>query len=257
MSTQTASPQTRFVGIDLSSEPLGTGLAVLVEDDTGVRLEEVVTNLADARLLDTLMSADAASLDCPLGWPDAFLDFLQAHRDGTVTGPQGKGSVWRRPLSQRRTDQHVQTTTGVRPLSVSADRIGAVAMRAAALQAALAERGRPVDRAGSWLVEVYPAAALKQWGLAHQSYKSAAKAGPRGELVDELVLRTPWLDWDGHDQTCRASDDALDAVLCAVLARLAAKGRTAPVAPEHADQAAREGWIHLPSNLDDLGLTTP
>ena len=248
----------RSVGIDLSSEPSGTGLAVLVGGPGHARLEEVRTNVGDGALLEALAEAEAdnAALDCPLGWPDDFLRFLIEHRDGSVVRREGKGVIWRRDLSQRATDQHVQKHTGVRPLSVSADRIGAVAMRAADLQAALAEQGRPVDRAGGWLVEVYPAAALKGWGLAHQSYKSAAKAQSRSVLVDELMTRTPWLDWAGHDQSCRASDDALDAVLCAVLARLAGQGRTVPPTEEHREQASREGWIHLPSDSGDVGLTS-
>lgn len=238
----------RSVGIDLSSEPSGTGLAVLVGEPGHARLEEVRTRVDDDALLEALAEADSAAIDCPLGWPDDFLTFLAEHRDGCVTRREGKGVDRRRDLSQRATDQHVQRTTGVRPLSVSADRIGAVAMRAADLQAALAGQGRPVDREGSWLVEVCPAAALKGWGLAHQSYKSAAKAESRAVLVAELVERTrPWLDWAGHDATCCASDDALDAVLCAVLARLAAQGGTAPAPAEMRDRASREGWIHLPT----------
>ncbi len=209
---------------------------------------------SDETLLQALHGCDSAALDCPLGWPDAFLAFLIEHRDGVVTRREGAGVAWRRDLSQRATDQHVQRTSGVRPLSVSADRIGAVAMRAAGLQSALAEQGRPVERAGGWLVEVYPAAALKHWGLAHQSYKSKAKAESRAVLVTELVERTrPWLDWAGHDETCRASDDALDAVLCAVLARLTAFGRTDPAPDELRDRASREGWIHLPTD-DRLDL---
>ncbi len=244
----------RSVGIDLSSEPTGTGLAVLVGELGHARLEEVTTNVGDDVLLEALGACDNAALDCPLGWPDDFLAFLTEHRDGSVTRRRGKGVDWRRDLSQRATDQHVQRTSGVRPLSVSADRIGAVAMRAADLQAALAAQQLPVERAGGWLVEVYPAAALKGWGLPHQSYKSAAKAGSRAELVTELVERTRlWLDWAGHDKTCRDSDDALDAVLCAVLARLNAFGRTDPVPDELLDRASREGWIHLPTD-DRLDL---
>ncbi|WP_281398007.1 hypothetical protein [Actinomadura alba] len=35
------------------------------------------------------MNADKAGIDCPLGWPDAFVDFVTAHRAGHVVTPAG------------------------------------------------------------------------------------------------------------------------------------------------------------------------
>lgn len=72
------------------------------------------------------------------------------------------GLDWRRTLARRATDLHVsQVLPGAVPPAVGADRIAAVAMRAAGLLAALAEAGKPADRAGAGLVvEVYPAAAF-------------------------------------------------------------------------------------------------
>ena len=52
-----------------------------------------------------------------------------------------------------------------------------------------------------------------------------------------------------------ASDDDLDAVLCAAIVGLAAAGRTH--APEESDtaRAAREGWIHIPRGpIEDLAV---
>ena len=47
--------------------------------------------------------------------------------------------------------------------------------------------------------------------------------------------------------------DAFDAVVCAVVARAAALGRTSGPPRELADVASREGWIHLPTGpLDAL-----
>lgn len=56
----------------------------------------------------------------------------------------------------------------------------------------------------------------------------------------------PTLDWQGHDPACRAYDDALDAVVCALLARAASLGLTAGPPDNFAARAATEGWIHLP-----------
>jgi hypothetical protein len=42
------------------------------------------------------------------------------------------------------------------------------------------------------------------------------------------------------------TDHALDALICALVARAAATDRTRRPPPELRDVAAREGWIHLP-----------
>ncbi|MEO6713138.1 MAG: DUF429 domain-containing protein [Mycobacteriales bacterium] len=82
------------------------------------------------------------------------------------------GDRWRAFLANRETDRAVHQAVGLWPLSVAADRIGLAAMRAAGLLADLADAGRAVDRAGTGVVvEVYPAASLKVWGLPHKGYK--------------------------------------------------------------------------------------
>jgi Protein of unknown function (DUF429) len=63
-------------------------------------------------------------IDCPLGWPLPFVEFVAAHRDGHVTVPADvDGRGWRRVLVSRATDEAVRTLTGLIPLSVAADRI--------------------------------------------------------------------------------------------------------------------------------------
>jgi hypothetical protein len=121
-------------------------------------------------------------------------------------------------------------------------------MRAAVLQSRLGV----TDRSGAGTVaEVYPAAALRVWGLAHRSYKGAANAAARGLLVDALRAAGPWLDLGPYEALCRRGDHAFDAVVCALVARAAATGRgTEPPAAQR-DLAAREGWIVVPT----CGLT--
>jgi predicted RNase H-like nuclease len=73
-----------------------------------------------------------------------------------------------------------------------------------------------------------------------------------GLLVDELRTALPDLDWSGHDTVCSQSDDAFDAVVCALIARAVHRGLTAGP-PDHLSiRAAAEGWIHLPSSRDSL-----
>lgn len=64
---------------------------------------------------------------------------------------------------------------GISPLKVSADRIGATAMRCAFLLAALEAEGVEIDRSGRTgaVVEVNPAAALTRWRLPFAGYKAS------------------------------------------------------------------------------------
>lgn len=110
------------------------------------------------------------------------------------------GLEWRRGLSRRATDLHVaETVPGSVPLAVGADRIAAVAMRAAGLLAALADGGQLVDRTRSGrLLEVYQAAALWMSGLTSRSNKVGANRAVLSSLVDDLQAALPRLDWQGH-----------------------------------------------------------
>ena len=133
------------------------------------------------------------------------------------------------------------------PLSPSTDRISLTAWRLAGLREAAFERSHVrFDRAGAdQVVEAYPAAALLLWDLPRDGYKTDPAA--REDLLAVLEERAPWLAWEpGAREACVESDDALDAVLCALVARAAALGLTEPPPPEHRDLARVEGWIHLP-----------
>jgi predicted nuclease with RNAse H fold len=147
-------------------------------------------------------------------------------------------------LAYRRTDVAVRQRVGRWPLSVSADRIAYPAMRCAGLLARLAANGHPVRRSGlrSMVAEVYPAAALLLWRVDGSRKKTDAAA--LGAAVDELVHRTPWLDWAGWATACKRNHDAFDAVVCALVAGAVGLGRT--VGPEDLAVADEEGWIHLP-----------
>lgn len=123
------------------------------------------------------------------------------------------------------------------------------------LLAALAAGGTPVDRTGAGVVvEVYPAASLKLWGLLpYRRYKGAANAARLAGLMEGLVRAAPWLEFGAAGAVCARTDHAFDAVLAALTARAAALGRT-PAPPERdAGAAATEGWIALPAGpLGDL-----
>ena len=81
-----------------------------------------------------------------------------------------------------------------------------VAMRSARLPPAAywQASGQPPDRSGmGGVVEVYPAAALVQWGISQRdavsdpgTYKgnSSAAAARRVRIIEAIVSAAPWLD---------------------------------------------------------------
>lgn len=239
----------RTVGVDLATEPRRTGVCVVTWTD-GRAAAEFPTSLADDDgLLRVMGDADKVGVDCPFGWPDPFVDAIAAHaRSEAWPGRGQQSTAFRRSLSHRLTDEVVWCRTCRWPLSVAADRIGLTAMRCAGLLDALALAGRPVDRAGSGLVaEVYPAAALHGWRLPDVGYKRAAGAAALGGLVDQLFDAAPFLALDADAEArCRASDDAFDALVAALVARAVTLGLTDPPNLEERERAGREGWIHLP-----------
>lgn len=247
-----------FLGIDLAADPRRTGLAALQETGGTVLVEQVRVGVDDALIIEMIRAAAAAGIDVPLGWPQRFVELLGLHAAGTVPAPASTGPEWRRDLAMRATDREVHRRTGLTPLSVSTDRIAHPALRWAGIEAHLRESGIDTARDGSGRVaEVYPAAALRCWSLAHRGYKGAKNLGPRSELVAALSQALPWLDWNGNREHCTADDDALDAVLAALIAREVHLGRTRTPPAELRGTARIEGWIHLPGQQAPQGPTAP
>ncbi len=240
------------VGIDLAAAPAATAVAALRWEDGGAVVEEITSPADDEVVLRWMQHPDGAvGIDCPFGWPDGFLRLVTDHSARTLQMPAGRPDGWRREYVLRETDRHVHATTGLRPLSVAADYIGHVAIRLVAL---ISELDPAVDSAldGSGAIaETYPAAALLRWGLPHRGYKGSANQVAREAIVDGLLAAAPWLDLGTHATVVRASDHALDAVLCALVARARGRGFTEP--PRDISLARREGWIHVPTRpLADL-----
>lgn len=241
----------RTAGIDLATQPGKTGVAVLRWSDSSAVAECVRTGATDDDIVDACLSFDRVGIDVPFGWPEPFAALLEAHRGDSVQ-PFSYGDT-APSLALRETDRYVRDTFGARPLSVSTDRIGLTAIRAAAIQARLRQTGRSVLRDGSGhVVEVYPATALKWWGLSAGSYKGAHKKS-LPDLVDKLMEAAPWLDLGEFTDSCRVDDDAFDAVVSALVARAHALGRWRLPPAGAAGRTAVEGWIVVPDcALSDL-----
>jgi hypothetical protein len=265
-------PPTMTMGIDLAAQPENTAVCLLAwpggEPPELLMLDRGRSE--EGCLLDDRWLADTAGglraehpgkptkvgIDDPFGWPVPFLDALAAHRDGPL---------WPLPIEEstldlryRETDKVVQrlTSTGRRPLSISADRIAIPAMRCAAILAHIAERtdAREVARDGSGLCsEVYPDPALRFWtddgeaGLAGTSYKRPPNSAARVRLRDALLAQLPIVDPRRRLDLVEREDDYLDALVCALVARAAELGLTHRPDPAQRELALVEGWIHIPS----------
>ena len=246
----------RTVGVDLAAGAPGTALAEIEWTDGAARLTRLGIGIDDADIVASVSDGDAwLGVDCPLGWPDAFVDFVQAHHADVdpQLGPVDGGADWRRTLVYRHTDHVVRERIGRWPLSVSTDRLGVTALRGAGLLRRLSEAGFPVSRAAEGpLFEVYPGGSLRLWGFDTSGYR--VDAARRALLLDAVTLRAPWLDLAGFRALAVSKADAFDAVIAALAARAGALGSFERPASAMLSVARREGWVVLPDGpLDALG----
>lgn len=240
------------LGIDLAAGAPSTGVVLLAPDPTGgwsAHEGEGVPD--DDALVGQAVGAAVIGVDAPLGWPTAFVEAMAAHH----SFEPWPGTPDRSTLTHRETDRATRDLVGRTPLSVSADRLGSVAMRCALLQRRWAAEvwGAPSPRDGSGpLVETYPAAALLAWGIDCRGYKGRPKgvdpAKVRTGVVAEIADATAhWLDLELVRERCVISDHVLDALICALVALAARAGATSRPSPAQASLARREGWIHVPT----------
>jgi predicted nuclease with RNAse H fold len=244
---------TRTVGIDLAAEPVRTALAVIAWSPGSARLERLSLNMTDEMIVDAAATADRIGIDCALGWPIDFVEFVSAHAMAERSPAVDGGADWRRRLAYRETDRVVREKSGRWPLSVSTDRLGLTAMRCAGLLGRLATARIEIDRSGATgrVAEVYPAATLRLWSIDASGYR--VDADTRAAVVDEIARRAPWLGLGEHRALAIASADALDAIVSALAGRVAALGHFDPAPEPVRDQARREGWIILPTcGIEDL-----
>lgn len=266
------------LGIDLAAQN-GKTVACLIDWAAGkatVRAP-IISQATDENvdwLADLVVPADAPApgavgIDAPFGWPVEMVHAVSAW---------SRGEKWPSPAKLdfrfRATDREVQAATGIWPLSVSSDLIAITTLRCVALLDAISSRRGSQDAlsrtGGDDIFEVYPGAALTRWELTRRGYKTSGNAEKKAkqrqariDLIAEIEHRTqtddgsPWMDLSAAREDMIASDDALDAVIAAMIARAAAIGETigpGDVAPALAERAEVEGWVHLPrkGSLDRL-----
>ncbi|WP_443094296.1 DUF429 domain-containing protein [Pseudarthrobacter sp. ATCC 49987] len=254
-------PRVLTLGVDLAAGTRKTAAAVLEWSGGTARLVHLALDVGDEEIVRLFGASDMTGIDCPVGWPDAFLPFIAGHLAFDAHPVlDHDGIEGRRLLAYRDTDRFVTARTGLIPLSVSADRLAHPAMRCAVIQAKIARDHGPQPRDGSGrLAEVYPAASLKSWGLLARGYKGRGGAETQrlAGILGALKRAAPWLDLAGYDGQLAASDDMLDALIASLTARAVALGATIHPDAGHARAARSEGWIHLPAGgLDGLRGTS-
>ncbi|MFS0884849.1 DUF429 domain-containing protein [Aeromicrobium sp. 179-A 4D2 NHS] len=243
------------IGIDLAAEPRKTAAVRLAWHDgkAGATVESVEVGLDDRALLAHLRTGvTKVGIDCPFGWPRTFVDLVSGHAAGAHDFAPDPEPGWRRDYYLRRTDRYVAREHGVTPLSVAADRIAHPAIRLAYLFGELGRTGeRPALDGSGRLAEVYPGVALRRWGLERRGYKKDPDL--RGDLLANL-RETVSLKIEADDERALAeSDDAFDALVCALVARAIVRAGTEPVPEDEREAAREEGWIHVPNgDLRDL-----
>ena len=237
--------------MDLAAGAKNTATCLVLWDGERPLVEAARVGVDDDVLLSLVRSLgpeDLVGIDSPLGWPQAFVEAVSAHaRGGEWPGRGERGDDVRPRLRLRETDRVVKRVCGANPISVSTDKLGATAIRCAHLLDALAaERGAVLDRSGvDGVVEVYPAAARRVWGL--RPDRSI------GEVTDAVGL-----DLAEGVETLLTSEHAFDALVCGLVARAYRLGQTLVPTPEQIALARVEGWIHLPKSgsLVNLAAST-
>jgi hypothetical protein len=253
-------PCTLTCGVDLSTKPQSTGIVTIQWDATG---PGVITEARVGATRDELVDRIARStdtgtvwaVDVPFGWPIGFAEFLTSHREGPAALDPGAGPS-ERPwdlISHRETDRAVrkQVRTG---FNVSFDKLGATAAAWSVVEHGLRLRGIKLDRSGltGRVVETWPSAAWRAWGLHSTPAAKASWEANLSQLLDTGVLRA-----GDHEQELAANEHIRDALACALVARARALGLTKGPEPSSIERARREGWIHIPTaeSLDELART--
>ena len=240
------------VGIDLAVQNAGTASCRVEWASDGPKIGTPLLGRSDDELMEDVKGADVVGIDAPFGWPEPFFDAIKAHRAHAAWPGRGEGlEEFRQTLRLRCTDLVVKREALLTPLSVSADKIAVTTFRCALLLDRLEhEKGWRIDRSGlnGHAVEVYPAAALKQWDLTQpKSYKAADAYTERTTIARGLAKALNVTLRPAVERACRETDHALDALVSAVVARAAALGWTRqPWSDDERDRAHVEGWIHFP-----------
>ena len=236
----------RTLGIDLATVVRKTAVCRIDWADSGARpaVSLLKVGVGDDDIVTMAADADVVAIDAPFGWPRPWAAAIGKHSPGRPFDADGSPAL----LTRRATDVWIAEHVGIYPLAVAANLIGATAIRCARLIQLL---DLPVDVGVAVtlpvLSEVYPAAALRRWGLSYQLYKGKPLIEARRRLIAELVSAgLPAQLSTEYSTLVESSDDALDALICSLVARAIGLGLTDDAPESLLVAAAGEGWIRVP-----------
>jgi hypothetical protein len=80
-------------------------------------IRQVTVGAYDRQIIEAIIQAEKAGIDCPPGWPEKFIAFISTDQYGAGREPEDvAGRLWRRTLAFRVTDEMVRDEVGLVPL---------------------------------------------------------------------------------------------------------------------------------------------
>lgn len=214
-------------------------------------------------LADVVNTYELVGIDCALGWPRAFTEFVNSY----AAKGSGAAHAYPSPIAPqfryRLTDQIVMhTLPGLRLSSPVSSGAATATLQCAHVIAKKdyppSAFGGPPD-AGN-VIEVSPQASLGQWEMPYQGYKASKGRSLLHKMVTTMVKDPlgpqvnlgPWFD------TCRTNSHAFEALIAALTARAVALDRAIkPRNSAEVEAAMDEGWIWLPEKKSLSKLCNP
>ena len=247
----------KIVGIDLSTSPRKCGVCVL-EDDAISCVTHGRGSASDSDwLLEYCSEAQVVAIDVPFGWPKPFADALQRYRIGVALDPDRSRYMYRSTdlwVRNELPDRLPRNATRPRPLSVTADRLGATAMFGTILLNSLCDEGfRLSPRTGDPFpvaIEVYPALSLWAWSLPREGLGGNADSAreARRALLGTLREGLSLSITERWETALVEVDHCFDALVAALTGRAYADGYTFdPPESLDLDVLRLEGWIRVPN----------